>query len=1042
MYYNAGARRSDGTFVRRVARDPEEISHNVYETREEALAWLAQFPSPPCDQFLSVLGRPSADEDDVLYGPFYLDIDAPEGALADALLAMRAVVDVLDSRIPSTVFSLYYTGHKGFHLEVDPAILGVQASGDLPALYRFIAEHLQQRAKTTLIDMAVYDRARLWRVPNTWNQKGGHYKVPVTVDEIRLLDAEQIAALGEQPRTLPVEHWETREEDVATARAFFATAFERFTQERSQRSADYSPRQVRVLPAGVSVPCIDVLRSLCLGDGEGRNRHVWVYATFLRGQGLAPLAVRDAVVAYNAQHAPPLPAREIDSILRSVGRNSKQVGCRTPELSACCPGRSHCPYYLRQVNPTEREPVVPEPTAPPVEQASGSSIAPLADGIVYLVGAWRIEVTSLGYRPNRIVATVHLIGPGGINKTAGLNLLTPSARVPLLRGLGGEQQRLLGSAFDEIASYLSARRPDERSHGIRIVNGHYEVDGKNGWATITNFTIDVKRIVYEQQTDGSLSAIREVILKHEKGWVSQLKRVTPQSISGRPQFITWCASCGDFSFSGTEIDLQVLRDTHIFGAAISEEAIALDHIGVLTHKPHLTCWANVGVLDGKVLLPSIDGVFSVGTTNYQIRGQDARDLCDSDTRMPLACTNYLNKPEELHALKRSILEKTRASLYDCRAWAALGMAFAGLYVREISQVFEQFPGLYLYGPMACGKNTLLRWIMNAVGVRTSEARDFSTTTIAAMERMASYYSGLPLVLNEFRNSDHCDIKVSFLRDVYDRVGRATARADGRTITRPVRSWTIIAGQDRSRDAAFNSRFVTISMLSKNRSSDQVLKQELDKLFAYHGSALAVQVALEKNDERVEAVIANITLTQQTLMAHMTHGSGYERIAYNYAVALAGWLLGFADAATAEEKTQMIEWVQAEAERSVIGQARDTEAITFTRDLLGMIAAGVVGQGYVRVESNMHVKRADGTRSFVTSALVLWVSGLYPLWSSWRYRGRLGETFTEHAILQALENEPYFVERDVQIPLNKVMRPCVVLDLDAMPSDYREGFRCV
>jgi P4 family phage/plasmid primase-like protien len=131
--------------------------------------------------------------------PADFDADDPQAALA----ALRTVLDRLEAwGVPLDALRLYYSGSKGFHLEM-PATLcgGFPPSVDLPAQLKRLAAGILQDID---FDASAYDRLRLWRAPNTLNGHSGLYKIPLTVAEVRTLSLSEIQVLAVQPRPEPV----------------------------------------------------------------------------------------------------------------------------------------------------------------------------------------------------------------------------------------------------------------------------------------------------------------------------------------------------------------------------------------------------------------------------------------------------------------------------------------------------------------------------------------------------------------------------------------------------------------------------------------------------------------------------------------------------------------------------------------------------------------------------------------------------------------------------------------------------------------------
>lgn len=132
-------------------------------------------------------------------GCIYFDFDDepdPTKALHDARKVYSYLTEVVDQQHVRT----YFTGAKGFHIEVEPIPVGVTPLTSLPDVYRHIAENLAVRLDLPTMDMAVYDSRRMWRLANTRNQKTGLYKIELADDFFTLGDIDQMKMYASKPR--------------------------------------------------------------------------------------------------------------------------------------------------------------------------------------------------------------------------------------------------------------------------------------------------------------------------------------------------------------------------------------------------------------------------------------------------------------------------------------------------------------------------------------------------------------------------------------------------------------------------------------------------------------------------------------------------------------------------------------------------------------------------------------------------------------------------------------------------------------------------
>lgn len=129
---------------------------------------------------------------------------------AHALEWVRQFFQRLDSHeVPLDALRVCFSGAKGFHVEIPHTLFGgFEPSTELHVYERRAALELMHGIP---FDTAVYDKLRLWRLTNTLNAKGQHYKVQLSIAEVLELSMDEILALAASPRprlvSAPDEDW-------------------------------------------------------------------------------------------------------------------------------------------------------------------------------------------------------------------------------------------------------------------------------------------------------------------------------------------------------------------------------------------------------------------------------------------------------------------------------------------------------------------------------------------------------------------------------------------------------------------------------------------------------------------------------------------------------------------------------------------------------------------------------------------------------------------------------------------------------------------
>lgn len=136
-------------------------------------------------------------------GPSYSDIipfdfddeNKPENALESVRNFIRFLE--VNFNLPLSIIKIFFSGYKGFHVTLPIDIFGdVEPSPKFNLICKKIASHLWD------VDYSIYDKTRLFRVPNTINSKSGLYKIPLEPSELLYKSFSEIKELAKKPRVL------------------------------------------------------------------------------------------------------------------------------------------------------------------------------------------------------------------------------------------------------------------------------------------------------------------------------------------------------------------------------------------------------------------------------------------------------------------------------------------------------------------------------------------------------------------------------------------------------------------------------------------------------------------------------------------------------------------------------------------------------------------------------------------------------------------------------------------------------------------------
>jgi len=279
-----------------------------------------------------------------LLSGFPLDFDDKENPERARKEACRAVAYLMDRLgIPEQSISICFTGSKGFAIFVNRRAFGIQPSERLPLILKSMAMELKENLSLKTLDLKVYHRRALWRLPDTQHPKSSLFKVEMTNEELEKFSIDEIKDLARKPRAIKrvadhklvpeAQHWYLKH--VKLIDQWFEDKKERFI------SADLSN-----LP---TVPC--VAKRLQVGSEEGnRNNTVFQLAIYFARSGKSIDETRKMLLDFNQRNKPPLleseVLRSVESANKGVKEDRYSVGCGSEAFHEFC-NKEHCPFFAK-----------------------------------------------------------------------------------------------------------------------------------------------------------------------------------------------------------------------------------------------------------------------------------------------------------------------------------------------------------------------------------------------------------------------------------------------------------------------------------------------------------------------------------------------------------------------------------------------------------------------------------------------------------------------------------------------------------------------
>lgn len=259
------------------------------------------------DQYCSIFGYDPADvEHGVIFGPLYIDLDADEikRAYSDVLVLLQIFQFY---GLTDQDYQLCFSGRKGFHLIVYPQVLNIRPRIDLDRIFKRIAGWFNKQLPNKTIDFKVYERRRLWRIPNSINSKSNLFKIPILGDE----SIEEIVYKAKKPQAIPSKYpkenpvlatWieralqEMKEDEQKTVSVYYPSSF----------TSSINPSVMSLVENGVQI--------------GSRNDTAFYIACYLKSKGFSEAEVKNYISSFSARCKPAMAVFEIRSIIRSAFR--------------------------------------------------------------------------------------------------------------------------------------------------------------------------------------------------------------------------------------------------------------------------------------------------------------------------------------------------------------------------------------------------------------------------------------------------------------------------------------------------------------------------------------------------------------------------------------------------------------------------------------------------------------------------------------------------------------------------------------------------
>jgi hypothetical protein len=223
---------------------------------------------------------------------------------------------------------LYYSGRKGIHLLVPAQVLGIEPQSDLHRVLRAAAGSIKEATASETLDLKIYDRRRLFRMPQSIHEVSKRFKIPLLAEEVARMSEDEIIQLSSGPRRI---HWPApvKNSTAALCLASCQPADKALNKNKPAVLIDFDP------------PCVMHLLEHGAEQG-GRNLATAALADHLKRRGYSEEETVEILIDWNGENSPPLHQEEILRTAQSMYRSNYSYGCGTFEQFHCEQG---CPIY-------------------------------------------------------------------------------------------------------------------------------------------------------------------------------------------------------------------------------------------------------------------------------------------------------------------------------------------------------------------------------------------------------------------------------------------------------------------------------------------------------------------------------------------------------------------------------------------------------------------------------------------------------------------------------------------------------------------------
>lgn len=310
-------------YIETMRINANEVVERRTVSSKESKTWTS---SENSEEYQSVYEFDSIDfSKNKIRGPLFFDLDTNLSTRRQYNELKRQVRKLYECfakwNVSNSEIELFFSGSKGFHFVIPAEVLKINFREDWNYVNRVFAEILKNDYGVSLIDLAVYDKRRMLRLPGSINYKSRLYKIPLSFAEFDKISLKQLRELAKiKPREyLPEKH--NVNQDAAEAFHAYVKKI-RAKKKRNEKKKESAP--ITFSSSVNLLPCIEkAIRSDCpVGK---RDTTAFLIASFFLQRKTDVAKIRKVLTKWNKNLTEPLNPLKLWHIVNDACKNDAKA---------------------------------------------------------------------------------------------------------------------------------------------------------------------------------------------------------------------------------------------------------------------------------------------------------------------------------------------------------------------------------------------------------------------------------------------------------------------------------------------------------------------------------------------------------------------------------------------------------------------------------------------------------------------------------------------------------------------------------------------